>query len=73
MDKRFFLALLLTAIVIVGTPFLFPNSRRTPVRAVDSTQVHPRTDSGAPIGAAAPGNQAVVAAPVATAPAATCE
>jgi len=71
MDKRFFLALLLTAIVIVGTPFLFPNSRRTPVRAVDSTQAHPRTDSGAPIGAAARGNQAVVAAPVATAPAAT--
>jgi len=37
MDKRFFLALVLTAIVIVGTPFLFPNTRRTPVRATDST------------------------------------
>jgi YidC/Oxa1 family membrane protein insertase len=31
MDKRFFLALVLTALVIVATPLLFPNSRRTPV------------------------------------------
>lgn len=38
MDKRFFLALVLTAIVIVGTPFLFPGSRRTPTKLVDSTQ-----------------------------------
>src|SRR5471030_1677897 len=28
MDKRFFLALVLTAIVIVGTPLLFPGARR---------------------------------------------
>jgi len=38
MDKRFFLALVLTAIVIVGTPFLFPNVRRTPART-DSAQL----------------------------------
>jgi YidC/Oxa1 family membrane protein insertase len=38
MDKRFFLALLLTAIVIVGTPFLFPDAHRTPSSA-DSAQV----------------------------------
>jgi len=48
MDKRFFLALVLTAIVIVGTPFLFPSTKRAPVRAVDSAQVHAaRTDSAA--------------------------
>jgi YidC/Oxa1 family membrane protein insertase len=46
MDKRFFLALVLTAIVIVGTPFLFPNARRAPVRAGDSAQAHAaRADS----------------------------
>jgi YidC/Oxa1 family membrane protein insertase len=38
MDKRFFLALVLTAIVIVGTPFLFPDARRTPPRVADSVQ-----------------------------------
>ena len=38
MDKRFFLALVLTAIVIVGTPFLFPDARRTPPRVTDSAQ-----------------------------------
>ena len=38
MDKRFFLALLLTAIVVVATPMLFPGTpRRTiPAAAVDS-------------------------------------
>ena len=38
MDKRFFLALLLTAIVIVATPLLFPGSTRhpVPVQASDS-------------------------------------
>ena len=40
MDKRFFLALVLTAIVIVGTPFLFPGSR-TRSKAVDSARVIP--------------------------------
>ena len=30
MNQRFFLALVLTAIVIVGTPLLFPGARRTP-------------------------------------------
>jgi YidC/Oxa1 family membrane protein insertase len=39
MDKRFFLALVLTAIVIVGTPFLFPDARRTPPRVADSAQL----------------------------------
>jgi YidC/Oxa1 family membrane protein insertase len=34
MDKRFFLALLLTAIVIVATPLLFPGATRRPVPAV---------------------------------------
>lgn len=46
MDKRFFFALVLTAIVIVGTPFLFPGTRRTPARVSDSALVHaPRADS----------------------------
>ena len=30
MDKRFFLALVLTAIVIVATPLLFPGANRRP-------------------------------------------
>lgn len=34
MDKRFFLALLLTAIVIVATPLLFPGATRRPVPAI---------------------------------------
>jgi YidC/Oxa1 family membrane protein insertase len=47
MDKRFFLALLLTAIVIVAPPLLFQrNGVRRPVSAVDSSHVIPgRTDS----------------------------
>src|SRR5690242_5998162 len=71
MDKRFFLTLLLTAIVSVGTPFLFPNSRRTPVRTVDSAQVRAsRADSGTPASSSvpAPGIQAAVTAPATTAP-----
>jgi YidC/Oxa1 family membrane protein insertase len=45
MDKRFFLALVLTAIVIVGTPLLFPGaSKRPPVVVVDTT--HARTPTG---------------------------
>jgi YidC/Oxa1 family membrane protein insertase len=68
MDKRFFLALVLTAIVIVGTPFLFPNAKRPPVRAVDSVQVHAtRADSAAPAttGSAASGNQTAATTPIA--------
>jgi YidC/Oxa1 family membrane protein insertase len=46
MDKRFFLALVLTAIVIVGTPFLFPSTRRAANRGADSAQViATRTDT----------------------------
>src|SRR6476661_5079409 len=53
MDKRFFLALVLTAIVIFGTPFLFPGSRRTATRA-DSARVLANRVDTAP-GAKAPG------------------
>jgi YidC/Oxa1 family membrane protein insertase len=40
MNKRFFLALVLTAIVIVATPLLFPSSKRSlvPPASVDSTR-----------------------------------
>ena len=40
MDKRFFLALVLTAIVIIATPLLFPNASRRPATVVprDSVQ-----------------------------------
>ena len=40
MNKRFFLALVLTAIVIVATPLLFPTSKRNPVlpELADSTR-----------------------------------
>jgi YidC/Oxa1 family membrane protein insertase len=40
MDKRFFLALILTAIVIVATPWLFPGASRRPATpvAADSTR-----------------------------------
>jgi YidC/Oxa1 family membrane protein insertase len=48
MDKRFFLALLLTAIVIVAPPLLFQrNGVRRPASTIDSSRVTPgRTDSG---------------------------
>jgi YidC/Oxa1 family membrane protein insertase len=47
MDKRFFLALVLTAIVIVATPLLFPGARRQPQTpgasaVADSTRQQPR-------------------------------
>jgi YidC/Oxa1 family membrane protein insertase len=59
MDKRFFLALVLTAIVIVATPLLFPGGSRRPVRpvALDSIQRGALPDSG--VSRAAPGIQAV--------------
>jgi YidC/Oxa1 family membrane protein insertase len=52
MDKRFFLALVLTAIVIVATPWLFPGANRRPVTpvahvAADSTRGVSTIDSGA--------------------------
>ena len=56
MDKRFFLALVLTAIVIVGTPLLFPSANRrstVPVRA-DTTRRLPNIASTDTSTAAAP-------------------
>ncbi|MDB4885633.1 MAG: Membrane protein oxaA [Gemmatimonadetes bacterium] len=49
MDKRFFLALLLTAIVVIATPLLFPDTtRRTVPRiAVDSSARQARTTDSA--------------------------
>ena len=50
MDKRFFLALILTAIVIVATPLLFPGAGRgRRPAAVDSLRVASRADSAAPL------------------------
>src|SRR5689334_5363685 len=64
MDKRFFLALVLTAIVIVGTPFLFPDARRTPARATDSAQLAvPHADSVARATAPSASAPTVAAAP----------
>src|SRR6478672_7024983 len=47
MDKRFFLALVLTAIVIVATPLLFPGANRRPAAPAiaDSTRRGPATDT----------------------------
>ena len=39
MDKRFFLALVLTAIVIIATPLLFPNGNRRPGSVVPADSV----------------------------------
>ncbi len=52
MDKRTLLALLLTAIVIVVTPMLFPSPRRQPPVA-DTTPVVPDTAAAAPAAAQA--------------------
>ncbi len=62
MDKRFFLALVLTAIVIVTTPLLFPGASRRP-----ATSVVPDTTSRS---AAAPRDSAAVQGTPAAAPAA---
>ena len=64
MDKRFFLALVLTAIVIVATPLLFPGAGRravTPV-AADSTRRVATQDSG--VAAARPTAMPAQTAPV---------
>src|SRR4051794_9656868 len=62
MDKRTLVALILTAIVIVATPLLFPTSRRaTP--SVDSSHITAPT-------AAADSNSAPVLQPTTSAPAA---
>jgi YidC/Oxa1 family membrane protein insertase len=58
MNLRFFIALALTAIVIVITPRLFPNSRRNPVQASTDSTAH----SAAPVSADT--TSAAAAAPV---------
>jgi YidC/Oxa1 family membrane protein insertase len=75
MDKRFFLALVLTAIVIVATPWLFPGASRRPVpgapantarpaAAVDSTRVAaPAPTRSAPSVAAANNSSGSAAIP----------
>jgi YidC/Oxa1 family membrane protein insertase len=74
MDKRFFLALILTAIVIIGTPWLFPgaNRRTIPSATADSTRRRAVTDSAtrpAPtaVAAAQPAINSSVSAPMAAA------
>ena len=76
MDKRFFLALVLTAIVIVGTPLLFPgaNRRSTVPTRVDTTRRPPNvvsTDSSStaaeprrPTGQTLPATNSSVSAPI---------
>jgi YidC/Oxa1 family membrane protein insertase len=58
MDKRFFFALVLTAVVIVVTPLLFPGAtRRPPAPVVSDTTTHPaavRADSTPAAPAATP-------------------
>jgi YidC/Oxa1 family membrane protein insertase len=65
MDKRFFLALLLTAIVIVAPPLLFPtkSAPRSPATPADSTRRLPET------AAARPSSPAAVEAPAPAPPA----
>jgi YidC/Oxa1 family membrane protein insertase len=67
MDKRFFLALVLTAIVIVATPLLFPGAtKRPPVVVVDTTaqRAASRPDS-IPHSPAPPASAAPAAVPAA--------
>jgi YidC/Oxa1 family membrane protein insertase len=66
MDKRFFLALVLTAIVIIATPWLFPGASRRPIvpASADSARRLTLADSG--VAAAVPAAEAV--RPAATPP-----
>ena len=59
MDKRFFLALVLTAIVIIATPLLFPNANRRPGSVVPADSV--RRAPVASESTAQPSPQSVVA------------
>ena len=54
MDRRFFLALLLTALVVIATPFIFPSARRVPPVpvATDTTRVDSAAPPAAPAAAA---------------------
>ena len=45
MDKRTLLALALMAIVLVGTPLLFPSSRRAPAPRTDTSSTAPATST----------------------------
>jgi YidC/Oxa1 family membrane protein insertase len=56
MDKRFFLALLLTAIVIVAPPLFLNRGARRPAAIADSTsRTPPRLDSSGTVPSASPG------------------
>ena len=66
MDKRFFLALVLTAAVVIGLPLIFPGARSTaPLTGRDSTVA--TQPAGAPASVAAPASPATAPA-VAPAP-----
>jgi YidC/Oxa1 family membrane protein insertase len=70
MDKRFFLALLLTAIVIIAPPlFLNRGARRPPVAATDSTSRTPaRSDSGSSTAPTIPVEKVASTSPEAASP-----
>ena len=64
MDKRFFLALLLTAIVIVAPPLFFNTGSRRPAASADSTSRPPIRPDSVPVAAApAPSGAATQATP----------
>ncbi|HEU5174066.1 MAG TPA: YidC/Oxa1 family insertase periplasmic-domain containing protein [Gemmatimonadaceae bacterium] len=80
MDRRFFFALLLTALVVVGTPFLFPSTRaKAPQTVAAGDSVRSPAGAQAPSGtptvaspgamAAAPAMRADTSVPAAVAPA----
>ena len=75
MDKRFFLALLLTALVVVSTPYIFPSARRTPpARTAAADSARATSPSTTPAAAqAAPGmvSPGAMAGAPTTAPAGT--
>lgn len=52
MDRRFFLALILTALVVVATPFIFPSARRVPPPAAVATDTLRADSPGAAQGVA---------------------
>jgi YidC/Oxa1 family membrane protein insertase len=72
MEKRFFLALLLTGAVVVLTPMVFPRSRsNAPTAVVDSAAAaaaQPAARDGAPAAAMSSGKGAIVSPALAAAP-----